>query len=148
MKVVPMVQLLLNLPRCGRTATPLLRCCRCRETKKTLRFIGEWTHRCSSIPLSLREAIVQEACVAFYDITRDQTTMFMALICSQAEHRQLFYQILILMLIFSIYVRRSLQPLRQIDQLFGTISADDHQVRCGLQQAGSQRSQRIVKPST
>ena len=88
-----------------------------------------------STPLSLRGATIGKLYVA-HDITRDQT-MFMALIRSLSIATLL--SILILMLIISIYVSRSLQPLRQISQLAGTISADDlSQVRLQLERAPSE----------
>jgi len=66
--------------------------------------------------------------------------MFLALVRSVSIATIL--SILVLMLVISIYVRRSLQPLRQMSQLAGTISADDL-VRLIYSSSAPQRSQRI-----
>jgi heavy metal sensor kinase len=85
--------------------------------------------------LSVQGAMIGKLYLA-QDITRDQT-MFLALVRSVSIATIL--SILVLMLVISIYVRRSLQPLRQMSQLAGTISADDlGKVRLQLERAPSE----------
>lgn len=86
-------------------------------------------------PLNVQGTTVGKLYVA-QDITRDQT-MFIALVRSLSIATVL--SILVLMLVIAIYVRRSLQPLRQISQMAGKISAEDlAEVRLHLEQAPSE----------
>lgn len=86
-------------------------------------------------PLSVKDTTVGKIHIA-QDITRDQT-MFVAL--ARSLSLATILSILVLMLVIAIYVRRSLQPLRQISQMAGTISAEElAQVRLHLEQAPSE----------
>lgn len=86
-------------------------------------------------PLSVEDTTVGKIHIA-QDITRDQT-MFVALVRSLSIATML--SILVLMLVIAIYVRRSLQPLRQISQMAGTISAEElAQARLHLERAPSE----------
>jgi hypothetical protein len=86
-------------------------------------------------PLSVQGTTVNKLYLA-QDITRDQT-MFVALVQSLSIATML--SVLGLMLAISIYVRRSLQPLRQISQMAGTISAEDlAEARLQLERAPSE----------
>jgi hypothetical protein len=86
-------------------------------------------------PLSVEDTTVGKIHIA-QDITRDQT-MFVALARSLSIATML--SIIVLMLIIAIYVRRSLQPLRQISQMAGTISAEElAQARLHLERAPSE----------
>ena len=86
-------------------------------------------------PLSVEDTTVGKIHIA-QDITRDQT-MFVALARSLSIATML--SILVLMLVIAIYVRRSLQPLRQISQMAGTISAEElAQARLHLERAPSE----------
>jgi len=70
------------------------------------------------------------------DITYEQT-MFVALVRSLSIATIL--SILVLMLVISIYVQRSLQPLRQMSQIAGTISTEDlAEARLQLERAPSE----------
>ena len=70
------------------------------------------------------------------DITYEQT-MFVALVRSLSIATIL--SILVLMLVISIYVQRSLQPLRQMSQIAGTISTEDlAEARLHLERAPSE----------
>jgi len=86
-------------------------------------------------PLSVQGTTIGKLYLA-QDITRDQT-MFVALVRSLIIATIL--SILVLMLVLAIYVRRSLQPLRQISQMAGTISAEDlAEARLHLERAPSE----------
>jgi hypothetical protein len=88
--------------------------------------------------LSVQGAAIGKLYVA-KDITRDQT-MFVALVRSLSIATIL--SILVMMLVIALYVRQSLQPLRQISQLAGTISAGDlAQARLHLERAPSEVKQ-------
>lgn len=86
-------------------------------------------------PLNVQGTSLGKLYVA-QDITRDQT-MFIDLVRSLSIATML--SILVLMLVIAIYVRRSLQPLRQISQMAGKISAEDlAEARLHLEQAPSE----------
>ncbi len=86
-------------------------------------------------PLSVQRTTIGKLYVV-QDITYEQT-MFVALVRSLSIATIL--SILVLMLVISIYVRRSLQPLRQMSQMAGTISAEDlAEVRLHLERAPSE----------
>lgn len=86
-------------------------------------------------PLSVQGTTVNKLYLA-QDITRDQT-MFVSLVQSLSIVTVL--SVLGLLLAISIYVRRSLQPLRQISQMAGTISAEDlAEARLQLERAPSE----------
>lgn len=88
-----------------------------------------------SKPLSVQGKIVGTLYVA-EDVTRDQT-MFLALVRSLIVAAIL--AILILMLVIAVYIHQSLQPLRQMSQLAGSISPDDlGQTRLNLEQTPSE----------
>lgn len=88
--------------------------------------------------LSVRGVMLGKLHVA-KDITRDQI-MFVSLVRSLSVATIL--SILIMMVVIALYVRRSLQPLRQINQLAGTVSADDlGQARLQLERSPSEVKQ-------
>ncbi len=88
-----------------------------------------------SIPLSVQEVMLGKLYVA-QDITRDQI-MFVQLVRELSIAATL--SILVMMSIIALYVGRSLQPLRQMSQLAGTISVDDlSQARLHLDRAPSE----------
>lgn len=86
-------------------------------------------------PLSVQRTTIGKLYVV-NDITYEQT-MFVALV--QSLSIATILSILVLMLVISIYVRRSLQPLRQISQMAGTISTEDlAEARLHLERAPSE----------
>ena len=86
-------------------------------------------------PLNVQGTTLGKLYVA-EDITYEQT-MFVALVRSLSIATIL--SILVLMLVISIYVRRSLQPLRQMSQIAGTISTEDlAEARLQLERAPSE----------
>jgi signal transduction histidine kinase len=86
-------------------------------------------------PLLVQGTVIGTLYIA-QDVTRDQT-MFLALVRSLSIATIL--AILALMLVISVYVQRSLQPLRQMSQLAGTVSLDDlGQAQLNLERAPSE----------
>jgi len=86
-------------------------------------------------PLNVQGITLGKLYVA-QDITYEQT-MFVALVRSLSIATIL--SILVLMLVISIYVQRSLQPLRQMSQIAGTISTEDlAEARLQLERAPSE----------
>jgi len=105
-----------------------------RSLKPQVYQVGRYLVLCGA-PLSVQGTTIGKLYLA-QDITRDQT-MFVALVRSLIIATIL--SILVLMLVLAIYVRRSLQPLRQISQMAGTISAEDlAEARLHLERAPSE----------
>lgn len=116
------------------TATALMSLSEKLLTPQVHQVSGRYLVLCGA-PLSVQGTTVSKLYLA-QDITRDQT-MFVALVRSLNIATML--SILVLMLVISIYVRRSLQPLRQISQMAGTISAEDlAEARLHLERAPSE----------
>lgn len=116
------------------TATALLSLAGKLIKPQVYQVSGRYLVLCGA-PLSVQETTLGKLYVA-QDITYEQS-MFVALV--QSLSIATILSILVLMLVISIYVRRSLQPLRQISQIASKISAEDlAEVRLHLEQAPSE----------
>lgn len=123
-----------SLSQQNSTATALLSLSGRLLKPQVYQVSGHYLVLCSA-PLNVRGTTLGKLYVA-QDITRDQT-MFIDLVRSLSIATML--SILVLMLVIAIYVRRSLQPLRQISQIAGKISAEDlAEARLHLEQAPSE----------
>lgn len=116
------------------TATALLSLAQMSIKPQVYQVSGRYLVLCG-VPLSVQGTTFGKFYVA-QDITYEQT-MFVSLVRSLSIATML--SVLVLMLVISIYVRRSLQPLRQMSQMAGTISAEDlAEVRLQLERAPSE----------
>jgi len=109
-----------SLGQQGKFASSLLLLSKRLLKPQVYQIKGRYLVLCGA-PLSVQGKTVGKLHIA-KDITRDQT-MFMALVSSLRIVTIL--AIVILMVVISVYVQRSLEPLRQVSQLAGTISAND-----------------------
>ncbi len=123
-----------SLSQQNSTATALLSLSGRLLKPQVYQVSGHYLVLCGA-PLNVQGTTLGKLYVA-QDITRDQT-MFIDLVRSLSIATML--SILVLMLVIAMYVRRSLQPLRQISQMAGKISAEDlAEAQLHLEQAPSE----------